>query len=385
MAEIGKIIFYDKNLSGSGRMSCASCHAPEQHYGPPGERSVFLGGLGLDQQGRRAVPTLTYAERRPNFSIGPDNAVSETAPTLSDTTATSATNRGSKSASNTSSSAANMVPQGGLFWDGRADTLQAQAEGPLFDPAEMAETHKQALTYLGRAPYAKNLRLLAGIPDGQAPELLLSEALFALARYQIEAKSFHLYNSKFDLWLEGKAKFSAQETEGYLAFNDPKRGNCGACHLDTPTPEGFPPLFTDHQYEALGVPRNMAITLNHNPNYYDLGVCDREPNGRKTLSAYCGMFATPTLRNSATRHVFFHNGIYHTLEQVLDFYALRDVQPERFYGSDAPNDLPKQYQDNLDRTDAPFGGKKGEKPQLSEHDRAAIVVFLKTLTDQPLQ
>ncbi|WP_249110515.1 cytochrome-c peroxidase [Neokomagataea anthophila] len=385
MAEVGKAIFYDKGLSGSGRLSCASCHAPDQHYGPTGEAAVFLGGVGLNREGRRAIPTLTYAERRPNFSIGPDNAVSETAPTLSDTTATSNAPRGSKSATNTASSAANMVPQGGLFWDGRADTLQAQAEGPLFDADEMAATPQHVMEHLAHAPYAQTLRVLAGIPEGTTPPLLMNEALFALARYQIEAGSFHLYNSKFDAWLEGKAKFTAQEREGYLAFNDPARGNCAACHLDTATPEGLPPLFTDHQYEALGAPRNMAITRNQNAEYYDLGVCDREPGGRKTLSAYCGMFTTPTLRNSATRHVFFHNGVFHSLPDVLDFYALRDVEPEHFYGKGhvEPNDLPKAYHENLDRKDAPFGGKKGDKPQLTEQDRAAIVVFLSTLTDQP--
>ena len=46
---------------------------------------------------------------------------------------------------------------------------------------------------------------------------------------------------------------------------------------------------------------------------------------------YCGMFLTPTLRNVATRHVFFHNGVFHALQEVLDFYNFRDTEPQRVY------------------------------------------------------
>ena len=88
------------------------------------------------------------------------------------------------------------------------------------------------------------------------PQLLVAEAMFAVARYQIEEPSFHPYTSKFDFWLEGKARLSAAELRGYLLFNDPQKANCAGCHLDQPSPDGLPPLFTDHQFEALGVPRN---------------------------------------------------------------------------------------------------------------------------------
>lgn len=111
MAEIGKAIFYDKALSGSGKLSCASCHEPANHYAPSGFSSVFLGGPHLDVQGRRAVPTLTYLERRPNFSIGPDNPVSEAAPAIPANALN--VSHGAKSASNTGASATNIVPQGG--------------------------------------------------------------------------------------------------------------------------------------------------------------------------------------------------------------------------------------------------------------------------------
>lgn len=388
MAQVGKAMFLDRALSGSGKISCASCHDPANHYGPEGAGPVFIGGTGMDRQGRRAIPTLTYLERQPPFSIGPDDAVADdVAPTIG--VPVSGAAHGAKSAANTAASAVNLVPQGGLFLDGRADTLHQQAGGPLFDPDEMASTPQKVIARLQIAPYAAPLRDLAGVRGQKFPDFLLSEGLFALARYQIEAPDFHPYASKFDAWLEGKARFTPAERQGYLLFNDPAKGDCAACHLDTIRRDGLPPLFTDHQYEALGAPRNMALLRNHDPSYYDLGVCDRQPDGRKVLAPYCGMFATPTLRNSATRKVFFHNGVFHTLREVMDFYVLRDLQPQRFYprGKDgqvlAYDDLPAPYRANLDTTDAPFDRKPDQAPALTEAEREAVIAFLRTLTDRP--
>lgn len=229
---------------------------------------------------------------------------------------------------------------------------------------------------------------MAGLTGQASSQFLLDEAMFALARYQIEEPSFHSYSSKFDAWLEGKEKFTPLERQGYLAFNDPMKGNCAACHLDTMQSNGLAPLFTDHQYEALGAPRNMELQQDKTASYYDLGVCDRQPDGRKTLSSYCGMFATPTLRNTATRHAFFHNGVFHSLKEVLNFYVLRDLKSAQFYPKDknghikAYNDLPHQYRQNLDTTDAPFDRKPSDAPALTEKEREAIIAFLGTLTDR---
>lgn len=386
MATVGKAMFFDPALSGSGKFSCASCHVPSLHYGPAGKTSVFMGGVTGDREGRREIPSLTYLERQPPFSIGPDDAVADdVAPTIAVPVTGGA--HAAKSASNTASSAANLVPQGGLFLDGRADTLHQQASGPMFDPDEMAGLPEKVTARLQTADYAASLRDLAGIRGRKSSDFLLSEGLFALARYQIEDQKFHPYSSKFDAWLQGKARFLPIERQGYLLFNDPKKGNCAACHVDTVRGDGLPPLFTDHQYEALAAPRNPALTHTHDASYYDLGVCDQKPGGRKELAPYCGMFATPTLRNVATRHTFFHNGVFHSLEDVMDFYVLRDLEPGRFYpkGPDgkvqAYNDIPAAYQDNIDKSDAPFDRKPGEAPALNEAERKAIIAFLQTLTD----
>src|SRR5436305_688898 len=72
MAMLGRDVFFDMNLSSSGKMACASCHSPDHAYGPPNDGPVMLGGSDLTRPGMRAVPSLTYLERQPDFSIGPD-------------------------------------------------------------------------------------------------------------------------------------------------------------------------------------------------------------------------------------------------------------------------------------------------------------------------
>jgi cytochrome c peroxidase len=280
------------------------------------------------------------------------------------------------------------VPQGGLFWDGRADTLQDQAVFPLLNPLEMDGGSIEAVAAkLRAAPYAPRFVELFGSAVLDTPRLLVSEALFAVARYQIEEPSFHPYTSKFDFWLEGKARLSPAELRGYVLFNDPAKGNCGGCHLDRPSPDGLPPMFTDYQYEALGVPRNPALAANRDPAYYDLGICGPYRADMRSEAKYCGMFLTPTLRNTATRQVFFHNGIDHSLKQVLDFYDFRDTEPEKVYPRAADgsvtrfDDVPPEDRANIDVTDPPFDRKLGEKPPLSAAEEDDIIAFLKTLTD----
>ena len=92
------------------------------------------------------------------------------------------------------------------------------------------------------------------------------------------------------------------------------------------------------------------------------------------------------MRNVATRHAFFHNGVFHSLEEVLRFYAERDTKPEKWYprkadGSIAKfDDLPAQYHENIN-TDPPFDRLRGEQPAFSERDIKDMIAFLNTLTD----
>lgn len=398
VATIGKALFSDPTLSASGQMSCASCHDPGNHFAPSNARPVQLGGAYLDQPGLRAVPSLTYKRQTPPFTFGmldPTSEAGEAAPQ-----AVAQQGAGAKGAAGASAStqpapqktagtpaAASPVPRGGLFWDGRADTLQEQALAVLFTHFEMAEPDRATLAATLRARYGDRLAQLFGEAVRDDDKMLIDEAAFALSRYQTEAVEFHPYTSKYDAFLAGEAQLSPAEARGRALFDDPKKGNCAACHLDTRSADGRPPQFTDYEYEALGVPRNPAIPANADPHYVDLGLCG--PLRHDTISTQpgnCGMFKTPSLRNVATRHVFFHNGVYTSLQQVLRFYAKRDSDPRAIYptrnGKVARfDDLPTRYQGNIDRTDAPFGRKPEEGDALTEAEQADIIAFLETLTD----
>ena len=115
-----------------------SCHSPQHAYGPPGDLPVMRGGPRSVAPRRRAPchrSTIWNASRA--FAIGPDNEENENV-TVAQLVALGETRRGRrKIAAPTDQAAANLVPQGGLFWDGRADTLQDQALLPLLDPREM--------------------------------------------------------------------------------------------------------------------------------------------------------------------------------------------------------------------------------------------------------
>ncbi len=388
VAQLGRKLFFDPRLSGSGKLSCASCHNPGHAFAPANDLSVQLGGDDMRRAGVRTVPSLAYLYRQQNFSIGPDNPANESADLQHLAILGAHAPRAQKTVLDVQTAAANMVPKGGLFWDGRVNTLQQQAAGPLFNPLEMgAGSPDTIVAKLEHAPYAHDFVQLFGPRVFDDPALAVSESLFAISRFQIEDPGFRPFTSKYDAWLRGHARFTPAELRGYLAFNDVHKGNCAACHLDQVTRDGLPPLFTDMQFEALGVPRNPALPANHNPGNFDLGLCGPYRTDLKAQTQYCGMFLTPTLRNVATRHVFFHNGVYHTLSQVLDFYAFRDTRPHKIYPVDSGgrvekyNDIPLKQRSNVDVSDPPLNRKLGETPAMNMQGMRDIIAFLQTLND----
>jgi cytochrome c peroxidase len=134
------------------------------------------------------------------------------------------------------------------------------------------------------------------------------------------------------------------------------------------------------------VPRNRRLSVNRDAAYFDEGLCGPLRKDA-TKDSYCGLFKTPTLRNVATRRVFFHNGEVHSLEDAVRFYVERDTRPEKWYPRRADgtvviyDDLPAADGVNIDVTDAPFNRHRGEKPALSEPEIKDVVAFLNTLTD----
>jgi cytochrome c peroxidase len=377
-ALLGKKIFFDESLSGSGKLSCASCHVPGHAFSPTNDLSVQLGGIDGHTQGMRSAPTLTYANRIPPFSIGKDLKPDDD----DDPAFSSAANQ-------QKAILEGLVPQGGMDWDGRAANQAEQAGGPLMAANEMANESLEKLTKkLAATPYAPDMILLFGPNVFNVPKLAVGEALFVLARFQLEERSFHPYNSKFDYYLAGKVKLSEQESRGKSLFEDRKKGNCAACHPDKASKDGrLAPTFTDYQYEALGAPRNTSITANQNSHYYDEGLCGPARTDLAKQIKYCGMFKTPSLRNVATKRGFFHNGVFHSLEDVMHFYVEREIKPEKWYPTlaggkvDKYNDIKLAHRKNVDILDAPFNRKRGDELALTEPEIKDVVAFLNTLTD----
>lgn len=361
LADLGRKMFFDPALSGSGKVSCASCHDPAFAYGPPNGMPVQVAGRNRNRWGIRAVPSLTYLQVIPQFTEhfydGEEN--------------------GDDSIDN--------GPTGGLTWDGRVDRGRDQVRIPLFSSYEMANTNEQSVVHAAQtASYSAQLRKLSG--DTTDLHRVFATILEAFEAWEEDYREFYPYNSKYDAWLRGKSKLSDAELRGLKLFTDVSKGNCARCHIATRGANGTPPQFTDYGFVALGVPRNKAIPANSNPAWYDLGLCGPERTDLRQTDRYCGCFITPTLRNVATRRAFFHNGVFHTLKEAVAFYAQRDTNPERWYPTNHDgdvvkfDDLPPKYRDNVERN-APFGRKRGDAPALSDQEIDDIVGFLGTLTD----
>lgn len=367
-AALGRSIFFDASLSASGRLSCAGCHDPAHAYGPPNALAVQLGGPKLDRQGARAVPSLRYVLNR--------------TPRWNKTFIANAAERIREG---------NEPPAGGFGWDGRFDTLHEQAAFPLLAPNEMANAGADDVAgKLRRAPYAGQFRQVFGAGAFDDPRQAYADALEAIERFELEDPGFHPYSSKYDDYLDGKAVLTAQERRGLSLFDDPLGGNCALCHIDRKGVDGSHPLFTDYQFEALGVPRNPEIRANALRGYFDQGLCGPLRQDQAGQSAYCGMFKTPTLRNVAARGAFFHNGRFHTLKEALRFYVRRDTEPKLWYPVSAGvvdrfDDLPAALRGNVDSFDLPLNRHPGEAPAWSDAQIDDVIAFLQTLTDRDTQ
>jgi cytochrome c peroxidase len=363
LMQLGQDLFFEKALSSSGKMSCASCHDPDHAYTPANDLAVQMGGKRLDQPGNRAVPTLKYLETVPPFEqhhlgTGDDGEAGF-----------------------------DQGPVGGLTWDGRVDRGRDQARLPILSPIEMANRDEaSAMDHILAAGYGPRIEALFGKAALKDPKTGFAALTEALEAFEHKPATFFPFTSKFDYWLEGMAKLTDAEKRGLRAFVDPARGNCDSCHKAALLPKGGHPYLTTFGLFATGVPRNARIPANRDRNYFDLGACGPIRTDLADRPEFCGLFKTPTLRNVALKNRFFHNGVVNSLRDAVRFYAERETNPERWYpknpdGSIAIyNDMPPQYRGNINRA-SPFDRKPGEQPRLSEGDIDDIVAFLNTLTD----
>lgn len=257
---------------------------------------------------------------------------------------------------------------GGLFYDGRAASLEAQVEGPGFGHNEMAIKDKQELiTKLRRLEYQPLFTKIYGDKALANTEAGYKQVTEVIAAYERSAE-LNPFTSKYDYYLLGKTRLSKQEQRGRQIFEDDKKGNCAACHSVDPEDDGTRPMFTDFSYDNLGVPKNRANPFllmrgKINPDgsrFVDVGlgktVAKRSENGK---------FRVPSLRNVAITAPYMHNGIFKTIKEVVDFYNTRDV--------DAKWGKP-EVAENVNKDE--LGDLK-----LTEQEVTDLIAFMETLTD----
>lgn len=258
--QLGKLLFFDPVLSGNNRRACASCHQPEKAFTDGNTRSV-----AFDFNGK----------------------VERNAPTL-----------------------LNAALQSGQFHDLRTTFLEDQANAVVHNNAEMHGSLQQAASILEKSPEYSALFSRA-FPGTTSTESTVTEQHIrvALASY---IRSLTTLNSRFDRLMRGDTMaFSVQERHGFNLFMGKAR--CGTCHFMPLFNGSAPPLFTKMETEILGVPAT-ADTLH--------ATLDPDKGRAAIFNINLDRFSfkTSTVRNIALTAPYMHNGVYTTLEQVIDFY-----------------------------------------------------------------
>ena len=334
--QLGKLLFFDDNLSQPAGMSCSTCHIPANGFTDPDHDLPVSQGVHLERFGNRNTPTAAYASYVPEFHFDANES----------------------------------LYIGGLFLDGRANNgLVDQAKGPFLNPLEMAMPHMTAVaSKVKDASYATLFKEVYGenaFADLNGTDGTYDKIADAIAAFE-STDLFHPFDSKYDQFLKGDANLTDQEMRGLTLFKAEDKGNCAACHPADIQADGTHPLFTDFTYDNLGVPKNPSIPFydldDFNPegkDFTDLGLGgvlnDNNENGK---------FRVPTLRNVAITGPYMHNGVFSSLRDVVEFYNTRDTR----------NWAAAEVSDNVNHDE--LGDLK-----LSEQEVDDLVAFMKTLTD----
>jgi cytochrome c peroxidase len=351
---LGRAIFFDTNLSVPPGTSCATCHDPAKGFaGNNGSSLGVARGSRPDHFAKRNTPSVLYLRFVRKFHLHWE----EDAPLVD--------------------------AYGGFFWDGRTDSIVELVKQPLLNPDEMNNGSAQRIAeVIAFSAYAADFRREFGATPND-PEATLKGLSEAVNAYLLSPE-MSPFSSRYDDFVRGRAQLTPVEALGLKLFKDSAKGGCSACHkLNDRLPDPSASLFTDYGFDAVAVPRNRALPATRDPNYFDLGLCERAGEDYKSKTKeFCGGFRTPSLRNVAVRESFMHNGAFSRLRDVVAFYATRATNPKRWYRSGPIfDDLPAQYRQNVNVDKAPYNRHEGETPPLDEKEIDAIVAFLGTLTD----
>lgn len=390
--ELGKSIFFDLNLSINQNQSCASCHAPEAGWtGPDSEINAFgavYEGSILERFGDRKPPSAAYATQSPIFHMDKKGMF-----------------------------------VGGNFWDGRAtgeklgNPAADQAQGPFLNPVEQALPDSACVVYRvcnpvipGDYPISFEEVWGAGACDIAWPadietvcategetvalspedrsksDMAYDNIALSIAAYEASPE-VNAFTAKYDQTYKKiygeKAKLTKQEQRGFSLFRG--KGMCHRCHISN----GQEALFTDYTFDNLGIPQNPENPAGVAPDFVDPGL-----GGFLKIAGYAeavymaewGKHKVPTLRNVDLRpdedvvKAFGHNGYFKSLEGIVHFYNTRDVKdvcPGLYTEAEAlaANCWPApEVAENVNTAEL---GNLG----LTSEEEAAIVAFLKTLSD----
>ena len=256
---LGKILFSDPRLSGTGTRSCASCHQSGKAFTDGLVRNTIIGSQDLLD---RNTPTLLNAALQP-----------------------------------------------ALFYDLRANTLEDQVWDVLHNKKEMQSSVQMAVNKLQKD--SAYCRLFAeAFPS---PSIDTFQLMNALAAY---VRSLVRLNSRFDDYMRGDT--SAMDPQEILGFNlFMGKARCGTCHFMPLFNGVFPPLYDRMETEVIGVPGTGKAAGSPAGKFID------EDPGRFAIVSVPFLqhaFKTTTVRNARLTAPYMHNGVFTTLEKVMEFY-----------------------------------------------------------------
>lgn len=305
LASLGKKIFLDTSLSNPPGQGCVSCHSPSAAFADG--RRVSPGAVA-GRMGRRNAPSLMYA------ALIPPQRLEDTYDENGEL---------------------EYIVEGGLFLDGRAHDQLAQVRQPFFDKNEMnIASPAELAAKLRKAGYVEELRMMVGEADFEEDEKLNERAFESLVAF-LREPLFRPFNARIDeYWAGNKEALSLSERRGLDVFQT--SGGCATCHL-TGAASWLEPLLTDSGYDNLGAPA--------------IGRIDPGLGGVTGKESELGQFKVPTLRNVALTAPYLHNGSIKTLQEVMEFYNKRDLEPERWGVTNFPETVNHEDMGDLDLTD----------------------------------
>jgi cytochrome c peroxidase len=317
---LGENLFNDVRFSSTGKVSCATCHAPDKVF----TDSPLSVSEGINElTGTRNSPTVV-----------------------------------------------NSVYFETMFWDGRSPSLEDQALHPFLNPVEMGlKDHRPILEIVRSDPdYAKAFKKVFGKSGEEITMKEVTQAIAAFERTQVTG------DSPFDHWYYGGEKdaITPEQKRGFDIFVN--KGRCVSCHVVEQTQA----LFTDNRFHNIGVginsiqediPDIAGEFLHAEATLTEVDekvLTDKKTSeiGRFAVTRSfddLGAFKTPTLRNVAVTAPYMHDGSLKTLQEVVEHYDNGGVTDE----GDTVNDF--------------LSG--GIRPlNLTEQEEEDLVAFMEALT-----